>query len=59
VLLNLYFNKKLSTLKLSGVDVEKLLEEEVKNAQEAILKNGNKFRVMLKAQSAAKKNGTF
>lgn len=59
VLLNLYFNKKLDKLKPLGVDVESLLKDEIKNAQEAVLKNGDKFRTMLKAQGLAKKNGTF
>jgi|SRR6185312_13683844 len=59
VLLNLYFNKKLDKLKIHGIDIESLLRDEIKNAQEAILKNGDKFRNMLKAQSTAKQNGTF
>ena len=58
VLLNLYFNKKLEKAKL-GVDVEALLKDEIRSAQDAILKNGDKFRNMLKAQSLAKRNGTF
>lgn len=59
VLLNLYFNKKLESLKFQGIDIEKLLEKEVSEAQEAIVKGAAKGTALLKRTAIAKRNGTF
>jgi hypothetical protein len=53
VLLTLYFNKK-----LTAFSIDSLLENELREADRAILVNGEKFREMLRKQAAEKKTGT-
>lgn len=59
VLLQLYFNRKLDALKFQGIDVEKLLDKEMIEAQEAILQGAKKGTAILKRTALAKRNGTF
>ena len=59
VLLSLYFNKKLASLKFQGIDLENLIEVEMKESQEAQVKGSIKGVRKRKEIALAKKNGTF
>jgi hypothetical protein len=59
VLLSLYFNKKLEYLKFQGIDISTLLEKELSEAQEAVIKGAEKGTRKLKSVAVAKRNGTF